>query len=220
MRILAVAAHPDDEILGVGGTIAMHVDRGDVVQLAIMCEGISMRYPPERLAEVRQQSMKAAAILGVHDVIIRDLPDQRLDILPLSEIVKEVEALIRGFQPDSVYTQFSGDINRDHRVLAEAVAVAARPFAAPHVAEILMFETPSSTEWGFSQLAPSFQPNVFVDISRTLERKLQAFACYEAEVCPEPHPRSLIALRERAHYWGSHVNRHAAEAFTCLRQIR
>jgi LmbE family N-acetylglucosaminyl deacetylase len=220
MKVLVVAAHPDDEILGVGGTIAMHVERGDCVKLAILCEGISMRYAPQRHEEVRKQSRDAAAILGVGDLVIRDLPDQKLDTLPLGDVVREVESLVRSLQPDIVYTQFSGDINRDHRVLAEAVMVATRPYAAPFVREVLMYETPSSTEWGLPQLGPVFQPNVFVDISTTLEKKLEAFACYSAEVCAPPHPRSLAALRERAHYWGSLVNMQAAEPFACVRSLR
>jgi LmbE family N-acetylglucosaminyl deacetylase len=220
MKVLVVAAHPDDEILGVGGTVAMHVDRGDCVKLAILCEGISMRYAPERHAEVRKQSQDAAAILGVSDLIVRDLPDQRLDTLPLGDVVREVESLVQSMQPQIVYTQFCGDINRDHRVLAEAVMVATRPYAAPFVREVLMYETPSSTEWGVPQLSPVFQPNVFVNITKTIEKKIEAFACYGAEVCAEPHPRSLKALRERAHYWGSLVNMQAAEPFACVRSLR
>lgn len=220
MKVLVVAAHPDDEILGVGGTVAKHVEHGDTVALAIVCEGISMRYADERKTEVREQSQKAAAILGVSDLIIRDLPDQRLDTLPLGDVINEVEKLVRSFQPNAVYTHFCGDINRDHRVLAEAVLVATRPYAAPFVHEVLMYETPSSTEWGIPQLSPSFQPNVYFDIATTLEKKIEAFACYTAELCPEPHPRSLKALRERAHYWGSLINRRAAEPFVCVRSLR
>jgi LmbE family N-acetylglucosaminyl deacetylase len=220
MKILVVAAHPDDELLGVGGTVAKHVDEGDSVHLAIICEGVSMRYSKERLDEVREQSHKAAAILGVGDVTFRDLPDQRLDTLPLGAIISEVEKLVRSVRPDSVYTHFCGDINRDHRVLAEAVMVATRPYAAPWVREILMYETPSSTEWGLPQLSPAFQPSVFVDVTQTLERKLQAFACYTAEVCAEPHPRSLAGLLARAHYWGSQVNRQAVEPFASVRSLR
>src|SRR5271165_3904670 len=108
MKVLVVAAHPDDEILGVGGTVALHVERGDKVMLAILCEGISMRYAPERHAEVRKQSQDAAAILGVSDLVIRDLPDQRLDTLPLGDVVKEVESLVQSMQPEIVYTQFCG----------------------------------------------------------------------------------------------------------------
>jgi N-acetylglucosamine malate deacetylase 1 len=225
MRVLVVAAHPDDEILGVGGTAALHVDRGDSVQLAILTDGVSMRHSPERGLEARKQlqqaaARQAAAVLGVENLVIRELPDQRLDTLPLSQVTAEVELLVGSFQPEIVYTHFGGDINRDHRTLAEAVMVATRPYSAPFVREILMYETPSSTEWGIPQLWPVFQPNVFVDIASTLERKLKAFACYSAEICAEPHPRSLSALRDRAAYWGSLVNRRAAEPFVCVRSLR
>jgi len=220
MKVQVIAAHPDDEILGVGGTVAMHVQRGDCVQLAILCEGVSVRYDPERQAEVRGQSLKAASVLGVSNIITQDFQDQGLDGRPIIEITREVEKLIQSFQPETVYTQFGGDLNRDHRVLAEAVMVATRPYAAPFVREVLMYETPSSTEWSSPHLSPMFQPHIFVDITSTLEKKLDAFACYAAEVCPEPHPRSLAALRQRAGYWGSLVNRAAAEPFVCVRSLR
>lgn len=220
MKVLVLAAHPDDEILGVGGTAAVHAERGDEVKLVILCGGGSVRYSPNRGPQVHDEACKAAQILGVTDLLLRDLPDQRLDTLPFSQVVTEIEGLVHSFMPETIYTHFYGDINRDHRVLTEAVMVAARPYAAPFVRELLMYETPSSTEWGHPQLSPSFHPNVFVDITEFLERKIQAFACYSAEICAEPHPRSLTALRERAHYWGSHVNRHAAEPFVSVRSLR
>jgi N-acetylglucosamine malate deacetylase 1 len=220
MKILVVAAHPDDEILGVGGTVVMHVDQGDCVELAIMCGGGSIRYSLGRGPQARDEARKAAEILGVTDLVIRNLPDQRLETLPISQVAGEIETLVQSFRPDTIYTHFCGDINRDHRVLTEAVMVAARPYAAPFVKEVLMFETPSSTEWGLPQSSPPFQPNVFVDITPALQRKLEAFSCYSAELCAEPHPRSLTALRERAHYWGSMVNRQAAEPFVSVRSLR
>jgi LmbE family N-acetylglucosaminyl deacetylase len=220
MKVLVVSAHPDDEILGVGGTVAVHVRRGDQVCLAILCEGDSARSRPDRLAEVKDESRRAAAILGVSDVIHCGLPDQRLDTLPLGLVTGEVEAIVKSFEPAIVYTHFGGDINRDHRVIAEAVLVATRPYAAPSVREVLMFETPSSTEWGSPELLPVFHPTAFVDIARTLERKVEGFLCYTAEVCDYPHPRSAQGLRERARYWGSLVNCSAAEAFAVVRWLR
>lgn len=270
MNVLVVAAHPDDELLGVGGTIAAHILKGDRVKVAVMCEGISARYSPvgryevrnednddadvqdlasigvaaprarrgymdgkaatsriirrqyvpERLDEVKKETQQAARILGVTDLVFGELPDQRLETLILSDLAKTVERLVSDFEPELVYTHFGGDINRDHRVLAEAVLVAVRPYAAPTVREIMMFETPSSTEWGSSCLTISFQPNVFVDIDPFLERKIEAFSCYSAEVRPYPHPRSAKALADRAHYWGSLINRRAAEAFVLVRSTR
>jgi len=220
MKILVVSAHPDDEILGVGGTVAMHVDRGDDVTLAVMCEGVSIRYDPERHDEVVRQAHEAASILGVTDLVLKNLPDQRLDTIPLGEVIGEVEELVRDRQPEIVYTHFGGDINRDHQIIAEAVLVATRPYAAPSVREILMFETPSSTEWGSSQLLPAFDPSVFVDISAVIDRKVEAFLCYSAEVVDYPHPRSDRALRARARFWGNRVNMDMAEAFTVVRSLR
>jgi len=220
VRVLVVSAHPDDEILGIGGTAAKHAARGDEVKLAVISEGVSRRYDPARHAEVKLQSRRAAAILGIEDVVHCDLPDQRLDTVPLSDVAGEVERLIEGFAPEIVYTHFAGDINRDHQVLAEAVLVAVRPYAAPSVREVLMFETPSSTEWGSAQMLPVFHPNAFVDIGDTLERKVEAFLCYTAEVRDYPHPRSGQALRERARYWGSIANRPAVEPFVVVRSLR
>lgn len=220
MRVLVVAAHPDDEILGVGGTVARRVIEGDTLALAVMCEGISARYAPERSHEVLAQSRRAAAILGVSTVIQRELPDQRLDTLPILEVIREVEAVIAEFRPEVVYTHFGGDVNRDHRILSEAVMVATRPYATPSVREVLQFETPSATEWGTSHLWPIFEPTVFVDIAATLERKIEAFLSYTAEVRPSPHPRSPDALRNRAAHWGSLVNKPAAEPFALVRSVR
>lgn len=220
MNVLVVAAHPDDEILGVGGTVASHVAKGDRVRLAVMCEGVSSRYSPERDSEIRKQATEAARVLGVPDIVLGNLPDQRLDTLPLGEVVKNVEKLMADPQPEVIYTHFAGDINRDHRLLAEAVLVAGRPYSAPSVKEILMFETPSSTEWGSPALTASFQPNVYVDVGEFLEQKIAAFSCYSAEVRPFPHPRSPEALADRAGYWGSVINRRCAEAFMLVRSIR
>ena len=220
MKVLVVAAHPDDEILGVGGTVANHVNDGDEVTVVVMCEGAGIRYDHERHDEIVRQANQAASILGITDLVLKHLPDQQLDTLPLGEVIGEVEELVRDRRPETVYTHFGGDINRDHQVIAEAVLVATRPYAAPSVREILMFETPSSTEWGSSQLLPAFDPTVFVDIEAVIDRKVEAFLSYTAEVVDYPHPRSDKALRARAQYWGNRVNRSMAEAFTIVRSLR
>ena len=127
MNVLIVAAHPDDEVLGVGGAAAVHAQQGDRVTLAVLCEGESVRYSTARRNEVKRQSEAAATILGAAEVYLGELPDQRLDTLPISEVCGHVERLIGRLRPQRIYTHFAGDINRDHRVLAEAVLVAARP---------------------------------------------------------------------------------------------
>lgn len=220
MNVLVVAAHPDDELLGAGGTVASHAANGDRVKLAVMCEGSSIRYNQEWDTQVRRQAREAARILGVTDLVMGDLPDQRLETIPLQEVAKKVEQLIAESQPEVIYTHFAGDINRDHQVLAEAVLVAARPYSAPSVKEILMFETPSSTEWSSPSLTTPFHANVYVDIEKFLQKKIDAFSCYTAEVRPFPHPRSPEALADRARYWGSLINRKAAEPFVLVRSTR
>jgi len=220
MNVLIVGAHPDDELLGVGGTALVHSTRGDHVQAAIICEGVSVRYGQQRDAEVAEEAERAAKVLGLAKPVLVGLPEQRLDTLPLIDVIQKVETLVERYRPEVVYTHFAGDMNRDHRVVSEAVLVATRPCAAPFVKEVLMFETPSSTEWGSAYLLPSFQPAMFVDITPHLEAKIAAFRCYSREVCENPHPRSPEALRARAGYWGSTICRPAAEAFVVARAIR
>src|SRR6478672_2360475 len=127
MNVLVIAAHPDDELLGVGGTIASHVAKGDRVMAVVMCEGVSMRYEAAWDGEVRKQAQDAANILGVSKLTMGTLPDQRLETMALCDVAKEVEGYIAEWQPEVIYTHFGGDVNRDHRIVAEAVLVAARP---------------------------------------------------------------------------------------------
>jgi LmbE family N-acetylglucosaminyl deacetylase len=215
VNVLVVAAHPDDEILGVGGTLRKHAMDGAAVEALIMCEGAGVRYPEDHNAVVEAQTDRAAGILGISQVHRARLPDQRLETLPLTEVASAVETVMGSLVPDIVYTHFGGDVNYDHHIVFRAVQVATRPYAAPSVAELLVFETPSSTEWG-----AGFEPDVFVDISETLDEKLEAFACYESEIRPAPHPRSPEALRALAEARGSVIGAQAAEAFRLIRSIR
>lgn len=219
-RVLVVAAHPDDELLGLGGTIRRHADAGDEVVALIACEGVSMRYEHAQHSRVICQAQAASKILGVAEVVFGELPDQRLDTLPLVEVIGPVEHWVRKVRPEIVYSHCGQDVNRDHRVLLEAVQVATRPYAAPWVREILLFETPSSTEWGHGVVQRVFVPEVFVDITETLDAKIEAFLHYEQEVRCKPHPRSVEALRARAVTWGSVVGVDAAEPFQVLRSLR
>lgn len=212
--VLLIAAHPDDEILGVGGTVRRHVLTGDIVHALVICEGTSMRHQDQEIPQ-EEQGRKAATILGVSSFEILNFPDQHLDTLSLVDIVTPIEEGVRRLQPQIVYTHSPSDLNRDHRLVFEAMMVACRPVES-YIEAIRSFETSSATEWS---LPLSFSPNYFVDISTTLEDKLRAFACYESEVRAYPHPRSLESLRHRAHYWGNLVNMEAAEAFVSWRQV-
>ena len=226
MRILVVAAHPDDEILGCGGTMARLAREGHEVRAAILAEGMSSRYThredadPEQLQHLHAQAQQAAGKVGARESVLCKLPDNRLDTVPLLEVVKLVEELVARFRPEVIYTHHPGDLNVDHGVVHRAVLTATRPVAGQRVSEIYAFEVPSSTEWAFQRLEPSFRPSVFVDITETLETKIEAMACYDTETRKFPHPRSPEALRAIATRWGTAVGLPAVEAFELIRSVR
>ncbi len=213
--VLIIAAHPDDEILGVGGTARRHVLEGDSVHSIVVCEGETVRYQGRDIG-MEAQARRAAEILGCETLDWLGFGDQRLDAISLTELTAPLEARLRRLRPSIVYTHFAGDLNRDHRILAEAVTVATRPIES-YIEEVIAFETPSATEWNVPY---RFAPNHFVEISSTLQAKLDAMACYTTEVREAPYPRSLESLRQRAAYWGSMAMVPAAEAFVINRRIR
>lgn len=220
MRILVISAHPDDEVLGPGGSILAHARRGDEVTILLACCGSNLRYEPSEAAALIDVSRAVGRQLGARDVIFGSLPDQGLDTLSLPEVARPIEEIVSRVAPQEIWTHFPGDINRDHRILAEAVGVAARPCAAAGLRRLQYFETPSSTEWGGPAAGlPPFAPNRFVDISGTLNEKIAAFALYRSELRPWPHPRSAEALDAHARYWGSQVGLTAAEPFCSVREI-
>lgn len=214
-KILAIAAHPDDEVLGVGGTLIRHFKDGDEVRVLIVCSAHSIRYR-EGEHDQPADAHRASHYLGARTTGL-GFPDQRLDAGSNLELIQSLEREIRDFQPDTVYTHHWGDVNADHARIAEAVDVATRPFAAPWIRRLYAFPTPSSSEWTASQRDRPFTPNVFSDITRELDRKLDAMRCYQSELRPYPHPRSLRSLRERASLWGSVANMTAAEPLMLLR---
>ncbi len=223
--VVIVAAHPDDEVLGCGGTIAM-LSEVHEVHILLLGEGGTSRFASredangrtvERLATAAKS---AAAILGAQSVETDRLPDNRFDQVALLDIVKRIERIIERVRPDIVYTHHPGDLNIDHRITFEAVLTATRPLPGRCVHELYTFEIASSTEWAFQRIKPSFVPNVFVDISRTLERKLKAMEQYEDEMRMFPHPRSAEGLRTIARRSGTVVGREYVEAFEMVRSIR
>ena len=225
MKILIIAAHPDDEVLGAGGTIARVVKEGHEVHIAIMSEGVTSRDPQseqvklEQVDALRRHSRQAAKILGAKDIYLHNLPDNRFDTVALLDIVKLIEDLVEHVSPDVVYTHHGGDLNVDHVILHRAVITATRPTQGQQVREIYAFEIPSSTEWSFQSIKPHFHPNIFVNISNTLTIKIQALSCYKSEIRTFPHPRSPEALQAIARRWGSVVGFEAAEAFELIRTI-
>ena len=218
-KILIVAAHPDDEVLGVGGTASRHAKDGDTVETIILSEGITSRNDAgshEKLPELQASAKAAAKALGVNPPIILGLPDNRLDSLELLDIIKPIEDVIKRFSPNTVYTHHAGDLNIDHRITNSAVLTACRPTPESSVCRIYAFETVSSTEWMFGQNSQKFVPQRYVDITQTIDAKLSALACYNSEMRQFPHARSIETIESLAKLRGSQVGFLNAEAFEVL----
>lgn len=213
-RVLVIAAHPDDELLGCGGTVIRHTDKGDEVRSIIVCEGESLRYGKGQYNQ-NEYTEKAASLMGVSEIYRLGFPDQRLDTFPLVDLNITLEKIIDSYRPQIVYIQNGGDLNRDHRIVFESANVALRP-NAEFVEEIYSFYTVGSTELGFT--AP-FTPTYWVNIEKQLDRKIKAFECYTSEIREYPHPRSSMALINLAKFTGNQCCMNAAEAFITIRRI-
>lgn len=224
--ILIIAAHPDDEVLGCGGTIAKHVRSGDKVHILILSEGATSRSAVRdrdewntELSLLAQAADKASKILGVSTTTLENFPDNRMDSCDLLDIVKVIEETIHKMQPEIVYTHHMGDLNIDHQCIHKAVITACRPIPGHSVKFLLFFEVPSSTEWQIPNSAKSFTPNCYVNITNTLDLKMEALYAYQIEMRQWPHPRSLEAIKHLAHWRGASIGVDAAEAFMVGRQI-
>lgn len=226
---LVIAAHPDDEVLGCGGTIAKLSEQGAKVHLAFLADGVGARgaqggalsaQEQIELEQRRVAAQQAADILGAASIRFDDLPDNRLDSVPLLEITQRAEALIARHRPSTVFTHHAGDLNIDHRRVHQAVITACRPQRGHTVRTLLTFEVASSTEWQPPGSGTTFAPNWFFDISATLEQKLAALAAYAQELREWPHPRSRQGVEHVARWRGATVGCEAAEAFVLARQLK
>lgn len=224
--ILVIAAHPDDEILGCGGTIAKHRQKGDTVHVVILAEGITSRkndaaagQVSQELGALAQAAQKANRLVGANSLVLHQFPDNRMDSLARLDVTQKVEAFVSQYKPDTVYTHHAGDVNIDHRRIHEAVVTACRPQPDHTVKTLLFFEVASSTEWQTPGSLPPFLPNWFEDISETLAVKLQALEAYETEMRDWPHARSLKALEHLARWRGATVGVQAAESFVLGRML-
>ena len=227
MNVLVVVAHPDDELLGCGGTILKHIRAGDTVYIGILAEGITSRnadvtpLPHQELDELHATARLVSERIGAKKLFMGGFSDNRMDEHALLNIVKVVENWVNEVCPEIVYTHAAGDLNVDHAVTNRAVMTATRPQPGHHIVkELLAMEIPSSTEWAFSQLPPAFHPTLFIDISDTLCEKLSLLDLYEGEMRAAPHPRSREVVQALATVRGSAVSVPAAEAFAVLRICR
>lgn len=225
IRILVVAAHPDDEVLGCGGTLAKATVAGAEVAVQFLGEGISARFTvgqyesEEFHAQTRVRmagARKALQVMGITDCEFGERLCGQFDTYPLISIVKDIERKMAQFKPDLLFTHNPAEVNIDHRLTYEAVEVACRPTREFIPTQVYTFEIPCSGSWTFES---AFKPNVFVDISEYLDKKLAAWACYEGEARPWPFPRSNEGLKKLAGYRGMMSNLDKAEAFRMVRMI-
>jgi len=223
-KILIVAAHPDDEILGCGGTVARLVKQGHEADVLILGEGITSRddvrdrdQRRSELEDLKQHVYKANRIIGIKDIILKDLPDNRFDSLPLLDVVKIIDKVKKDKKPDIIFTHYPNDLNIDHGITYRAVITAARPLWGETVKEIYSFEVASSTEWNFPL---SFSPDTFFDVSEFLGLKLKALKEYKVEMRDARHPRSIEGVELQARLWGVKTGMRYAEAFKAVRVLR
>ncbi len=219
MRILIIAPHPDDEVLGCGGTMAKYSSQGDEVYVAIVTKGISPIFSESKTEETRRYCREADQILGAKDTIFMDFPAVMLETVPRYKFNAAFVQLISDVQPDTVYLPHRGDMQIDHKMVVDAAMVALRPKYKHVVSKVLMYETLSETGWDVPNCSNEFIPNVYEDISQFIQKKLDVLSMFKMQMEKFPHPRSEEAVRALAIYRGTTVNCKAAEAFSLVRCI-
>ena len=224
-KILVIAAHPDDEVLGCGGTIARHVSNKDIVEVMILGEGITSRSKQrnvvknkKELNQLRNKTTKANKVLGVRKVHLHDLPDNRFDDVNILDITKKIEELIFKFKPNLIYTHSGLDLNRDHQIVNEAVITACRPQSNFFLKKIILFEIPSSSDWSSTE-TKQFSPNYYIDVSKHIKKKLKSLKMYKTEMRKWPHPRSFRGIEYLARLRGAQIGCEFAESFYILREV-
>jgi N-acetylglucosamine malate deacetylase 1 len=218
--VLVIAPHPDDEVLGCGGTIAKHSREGDEVYLCVVTKAYTPEWPEEEITKRRKEVHAANKVLGIKKTYFLDLPTVKLDTIPQKDINALITKVISTSNPEILYIPCKGDVNQDHKIVFDAAMIAIRPRTNSPVRKVLSYETLSETEWSAPFQQESFIPNVYVDITATLETKLKAMSKYKLELKEFPHPRSLGAISAQAKLRGSTIGKGAAEAFMLVREIQ
>jgi LmbE family N-acetylglucosaminyl deacetylase len=218
-RTLVIAPHPDDEVLGVGGTIARLASAGNEVYVAVVTEGKAPAFSRELVASVQAEARQAHALLGVTETFWLGLPAAALSETAVSTVNAALLDIISRLRPKTVIMPFIGDMHVDHQLIFTSVLVASRPHHEGYPELILAYETLSETNWNAPYLTPAFTPNVFVDISAYIESKLAAMQCFASQLRDPPHERSLATLRALSVLRGATVLKEAAEAFVLIRHV-
>lgn len=216
MQILVISAHPDDEVIGAGGTIARHIAENDQVDWCIVTQPYSPPWPRDAIEVAREQVEAVRLALGIRRTFFLGFPTVKLNTVPNMELVAALQRVVDEVRPEIVYTTPSGDVNQDHNIVFEATLVATRPLPGSTVRRLLSYEIGPTGRFGHTP----FVPDVYVDIQQFLDKKLEAMKCYETELKELPHPRSLTGLKLVAQERGLSVGLKAAECFRLIREVR
>ena len=219
MDVLVIAPHPDDEVLGCGGTIAKYVDNGDDVYVAIVTKGCEPLFSAEQVESVRNECLKADRFLGVKETIFMDFPAAMIENVPRYKFNEAFIQLVQKIKPDVVYIPHRGDMQLDHKMVVDAAMVALRPKYQHVVKKIYAYETLSETGWDIPNVTNEFIPNVYNDISKFMDKKIEAMQMFKTQLSAYPAARSLKAVEALAMYRGATVNMNAAEAFSLVREL-
>lgn len=220
MNVLIIAPHPDDEVLGCGGTIAKHITLGDIVYVAIVTKGCEPIFPSNQVEQVRSECLKADAFLGVKKTIFMDFPAAMLEKVPRFEFNGAFIKLLQDLKPDIVYLPHRGDMQLDHKMVVDAAMVALRPKYEHVVKKIYAYETLSETGWDVPNTTNEFIANSYNDISDYLDRKIEAMKVFKSQLAEYPNARSIESIRALAMYRGSSIGFKAAEAFSVIREVQ
>lgn len=220
MKVLIIAPHPDDEILGCGGMIAKRSVAGEQIYVCIVTKGCVPLFSEEFVEQGRYEARKADKLLGVKDTIFLDFPAVMLEDIPRYKLNESLCNIIQEIEPDEVYIPHRGDMQLDHQMIVDAAMVALRPKYKHIVKRIYAYETLSETGWNIPNVQNEFIPNVYEDISETVDKKLEAMDIFKSQLGDFPEARSIGALDALAKYRGATVGMNAAEAFMLIREIK
>lgn len=218
-RVAVIAPHPDDEVLGCGGTMARAASAGALVDVVVMTRGQPPQFDGAFVEQIRAETLASHASIGVHETHFLDFPAAALDQVPRAQINQALDTVLSAIAPAILFVPFVGDIHLDHQIVFTAAMVYARPRSRACPTHVLAYETLSETNWLAPGITPGFLPNCYIDITETLDAKIAAFQAFTTQVKPAPDERSIEAIRALATLRGATVYRGAAEAFMAVRQI-
>ena len=220
-KVLVIAAHPDDETIGCGGSLLRHASENDEIAVITLTNGVGSRKQAKEKDLIHREiaAEKAINILGANWIARGDFPDNAMDSVPLLEIVKFIEEIKNKYDPDIIYSHSPSDLNVDHKVVTSATLTSFRPQPGEKNSEIRLFEVPSATDYSIEELEGSFNPNLFINIENFWQSKLDALSCYDAEIREYPHSRSYKKIESLAQFRGSQSGLELAEAFALVRKI-